>query len=123
MQKELIKKLKTKLEKEKKQIEEELSTFAKKDKRLKGDWDTLFPQFDSSSSGTQSLEDAAGEVEEYTSKLPVEYTLELRLKDIDAALEKIKNGSYGKCEKCGKKISINRLKVKPESLFCIKCQR
>lgn len=116
-----LKKIEKKLEAEKKTIEEELQGFAKKDKKLKGDWDTIFPQFNSGS-GCQLLEDETEEMEEYTTKLPIEYSLEIRLKDINLALEKIKQGRYGKCEKCGKAISKERLSVYPEARVCVKCK-
>jgi DnaK suppressor protein len=45
--------------------------------------------------------------------------LKLRLKDIDSALEKIKKNRYGYCEKCGKEISLARLKLIPEARFCV----
>ncbi len=116
-----IKKYKEKLELEKKRIEEELMSFAKKDEKLKHDWDTKFPKFDSAF-GSQQPEDAAGEVEEYVAKLPVEHSLENRLRDINLALEKIEKGNYGKCEKCGKIISKERLEAAPEARFCQNCK-
>lgn len=42
--------------------------------------------------------------------------------DIEEALKKVENGTYGKCEKCGKDISLERLKVLPFAKLCIKCQ-
>ena len=116
-----LKKIKEKLETERKTIEEELRRFAKEDKKLKGDWDTEFPKFDGGAGG-QMLEDEAGEVEEYVTKLPIEYSLETRLRDINLALEKIKTGGYGKCEKCGKSIPKERLEVCPEARTCTKCK-
>lgn len=116
-----LKKIKEKLEKEKAVIEEELQSFAKKDIKIKGDWDTKFPHFNGEAGGSR-LERAADEVEEYSALLPIEYSLETRLRDINLALEKIKKGKYGKCEKCGKKIPEERLKVCPEARVCLKCQ-
>jgi RNA polymerase-binding transcription factor DksA len=116
-----LKKIKDKLETERKTIEEELQRFAKKDGKLKDDWDTKFPKFDGGAGG-QMLEDEAEEVEEYVTKLPIEYSLETRLKDINLALEKIKEGEYGKCEKCGKDIHKERLEVCPEARTCTKCK-
>ena len=121
MDNKLIKELKEKLEKEKIKIEEELKKFANKDEKLAGDWDTRFPKFDGSS-GSSNLETAADEVEEYISLLPLEYALELKLKNVNSALNKIKNGKYGICEKCGKEIPIERLKIYPEANFCLKCK-
>ncbi len=121
MDKKLLEELKQKLEKEKTAIEEQLKKFAKKDEKLPGDWDTRFPEFDGSESGSASLETAADEVEEYNALLPIEHNLELRLRNIDLALEKIKEGKYGLCEKCGKEIPIERLKFSPEARFCLEC--
>jgi len=115
-------KLKAKLEKDKKSLEKELSRFAKKDPQLKADWDTTFPKFGVETGGS-ALEVAADEVEEYEARLPVEYSLETRLRDIDLALEKIKKGGYGICEKCQKEIEEKRLKVYPEAKNCLNCKK
>lgn len=122
MEKKLVEKLKKKLERERAEIEEQLKRFAKKDEKLKGDWDTLFPKWDGEAGGA-GLEMAADEVEEYEARLPVEFSLETRLRDIELALEKIKRGKYGICEKCGKEISEKRLKVYPEARFCLRCKK
>lgn len=115
-----LKKIEQKLKEEKALIEEELKSFAQKDEKLKGDWDTKYPQFNGGA-GSQLLESEADEVEEYATLLPIEYNLELRLRDINLALEKIKKGVYGKCEKCQKEIAKKRLKIFPEARFCSKC--
>lgn len=122
MDKKIIKELKQKLEKEKAAIEKELEKFADKDKKLKGDWDTRFPQWNGDS-GSSALERAADQVEEYSNLLSLEYNLEMRFRDIDLALEKIAKDKYGKCEKCGKEIKIERLKVYPAARFCMKCEK
>ena len=115
-------KIKEILEKEKTAIEKQLKGFAKKDEKPTGDWDTRFPHWDGEA-GSAGLEKAADEVEEYSTLLSIEYALETRLKNINLALEKIRRGKYGKCEKCGKAISKERLKVSPEARFCLKCQK
>jgi DnaK suppressor protein len=121
MDKRTIKQFKERLEKEKKEIEKQLKTFATKDANVKGDWDTKFPTWDGSS-GSSDLETAADEVEEYNSLLPIEHNLELRLQNINDALKKIKKGAYGICEKCKKQISNRRLQIYPEAKLCIKCK-
>ena len=122
MDQNLLNEFKAKLEKEKENIEKTLSKFAKRDENLKGDWDTRFPHSDGES-GSGSLEKEADEVEEYTTLLPIEHGLESKLKNIDIALEKMKRGDFGKCEKCGQDISQERLKAVPEARFCLKCGR
>ena len=42
--------------------------------------------------------------------------------EIDEALKRIKEGKYGKCESCGKKIPVRRLKAVPYAKHCIQCQ-
>lgn len=44
------------------------------------------------------------------------------LRDIDLALDKIKNKTYGICEMCDEPIAIARLKVKPHATYCINCR-
>lgn len=45
------------------------------------------------------------------------------LRNIDTALEKMDDGSYGVCEICAKKINKERLKAVPYAKLCIDCQR
>jgi len=123
MNQKLLEELKEKLTMEKASIEEQLKRFAKRDEKLKGDWDTIFPKFDGGEAGGAALEKAADEVEEYSTLLSIEHSFELKLKNIDLALEKIEKGQYGRCEKCGKEISEDRLKVSPEARLCLKCKK
>ena len=44
------------------------------------------------------------------------------LKEIDKALKRIENGTYGICEMCGEPIKRLRLKVKPHAKYCIVCR-
>jgi RNA polymerase-binding protein DksA len=43
------------------------------------------------------------------------------LRAIQVALDKIAEGSYGECEKCGKEIGEARLRVIPEAALCVSC--
>lgn len=45
------------------------------------------------------------------------------LKEIEAALTKIKKGTYGVCERCHKQIDVARLEVKPAAIYCMKCEK
>jgi DnaK suppressor protein len=45
-----------------------------------------------------------------------------RLRLIDSAISRIKNGAYGKCLRCGSKIPEKRLEAIPYALMCIDCQ-
>ncbi|MAF20378.1 MAG: hypothetical protein CMI55_01710 [Parcubacteria group bacterium] len=118
MDKKLQKKLKNKLEQEKKKLTKDLSSFARKDPEIKGNWLTKFPFF---GVGRSHQDETAEKIEEYEKLLPLEHDLELRLRDIEEALEKIKKDVYGKCEGCQKKIETKRLEVVPEAKLCLKC--
>ena len=121
MNKKQLEELKKNLETSKKGLEKELTKIATKEDKPEGDWDTRFPQWNGDS-GSSALERAADQVEEYSKLISLEHTLETRLKDIDSALEKMKKGKYGICEKCGKKISEEKLKILPAARTCKKCQ-
>ena len=47
--------------------------------------------------------------------------LENRLRELDGALTRIDNGSFGNCFICGEPLSIERLDFNPTVTRCIKC--
>jgi RNA polymerase-binding protein DksA len=57
----------------------------------------------------------------------IDYTLgensEQVLSEIDAALKRIDDGTYGTCVNCGKEIPRERLEVNPWASLCIDCKR
>lgn len=62
-----------------------------------------------------------------TDNFEQEFTLSLMendgdaLEQIEAALERIEESSFGQCEECGAKIPKARLNAIPYTAFCIKC--
>ena len=84
----------------------------------------------------KSLQDLAGEVSSYKihmadiasdnaeedTSLDILSSGEKLLKKIQKALVRIDKGTYGKCPKCKKNISIKRLKAVPYAELCRKCQ-
>lgn len=122
MNKKLLNELKEKLENEKASLEKELENFAKKDDMPKGDWETKYPNREN---GT--MEEEADEMQEYDNLISLEHSLELKLQDVNLALEKInkpgKKEKYGICENCRKKIDEKRLQVYPEARLCTKCKK
>lgn len=117
MQNKKIEEFKAKLEKEKESLEKELKSFATEDKNLKHNWDAKYPNRENG-----NMEEEADEVQEYDNLVSLEHNLELKLKDVDSALEKMKNGNYGICEKCAKEIEEKRLEAVPEAKLCMKCK-
>jgi DnaK suppressor protein len=45
-----------------------------------------------------------------------------KLSQLDEALERIDDGTYGLCEECDVKIPKPRLKVMPFAKYCVECQ-
>lgn len=118
MEKQTLEKFKQLLEEEKKEIKGQLEGFTKKDPHVKDDYDAAFPDL-----GTlQSADEMAQEVSMYESALPMEHALEQKLQDINLALEKMAQGTYGICENCNEEIPLERLETKPEAKNCVKCK-
>jgi DnaK suppressor protein len=122
VEKGLLEELRVALEGERATIEQELQKIATKNDKIPGDWKSKFP-YGNSDSGSASLERQADEVEEYTTRLPIEHNLELKLQDVNSALAKIKKGKYGLCENCGHMVLIERLKIYPAAKLCLGCQK
>lgn len=114
-----LRELKNKLTEEKSRLETDLASFAKKDPNIKGNWKTEFPKSDRGEIETEVHSD---DVEDYANTISVEFTLEIQLKKVNAALARIEEKNYGKCEKCGKDIEIERLQASPSSTLCGQCQ-
>lgn len=68
-----------------------------------------------------------GETATATLDREIDYTLEENstqvLAEIDAALKRIEDGTYGTCTNCGKAISPERLEAYPWASLCIDCKR
>jgi DnaK suppressor protein len=43
------------------------------------------------------------------------------LADLDHALERLRDGTYGVCEGCGRRIDLERLRARPAARTCITC--
>ena len=48
--------------------------------------------------------------------------LQSRLSAVRAALQRAKEGTYGRCVECGAAIPPERLEYMPEAPFCLKCK-
>ena len=45
-----------------------------------------------------------------------------RLRNVEDALDRLEEGTYGYCEDCGRAIKLERLKVLPFAKYCVQCQ-
>ena len=59
----------------------------------------------------------------HTKSMVIEEQLKKTNTSIKTALLKIRKGSYGKCENCGKQIEIARLIAMPTAQYCLSCSK
>lgn len=119
----LAKEMQKALAEEHDRLVEELKSFARPDPRMPGNWDAKFPQFGAEEGvgmhSHDALEQAQDEVEEYETRIEAEHSLESRLLEVNRALTRIKDGTYGICGACQKEIPAERLKANPAAEFHI----
>ena len=77
---------------------------------------------------TDSNEVFADPADRATAESDRSFTLRIRdrerrlIRKIQAALQRIEDGSYGICEECGEDIGVPRLKARPVTKLCINCK-
>ncbi|TDO66443.1 TraR/DksA family transcriptional regulator [Kribbella sp. VKM Ac-2571] len=49
--------------------------------------------------------------------------IRLVLAEIDAAVERVQDGSYGVCHGCEVRIPVGRLEILPYVRYCVRCQQ
>ena len=53
--------------------------------------------------------------------LPPSNDVTLELAELEAALERIRMGTWGRCERCSSAIGRTRLRAMPETRLCLEC--
>jgi RNA polymerase-binding protein DksA len=66
-------------------------------------------------------EDQATEVENQEALEVIEKTETMEIRQLEAALKRISDGTYGTCVKCGEPIDPRRMKALPTAATCISC--
>ena len=116
MNKQLIAEMKLVLEAQKNKLEEELRGFTNENSQSNGGFATSFPKYG------DKEDDNAAEVATFTDNLSLEKTLEANLRDVNQALSRIKENTYGVCKYCHNEIDERRLRARPESGSCMSCK-
>ncbi len=104
-------KLKEKLFEEKARLEGELKKISRK---VDGDWEAKSTVVVDTADDTEM----ADKFEELSTNDSIVANLEYRLKEVNHAMDHIKNGTYGICETCGEKIEEDRLEANPAAKTC-----
>lgn len=71
--------------------------------------------------GIQDIGDEAANIYNKQILLSLNESERKRLQEVDEALDRIANGTYGICEECGEPISLKRLEVRPVAKYCVAC--
>ena len=71
--------------------------------------------------GIQDIGDEAANIYNKQILLSLSENERVRLQEVDEALDRIANGTYGTCEECGGPISLKRLEVRPVAKYCVPC--
>ena len=66
--------------------------------------------------------DVATETFEQEKDVSILDNVEEQLRDVEDALGRLDDGSYGRCEICGGDIGDERLRARPEARFCVEDQ-
>jgi RNA polymerase-binding transcription factor DksA len=68
---------------------------------------------------TQHAADVGSETFEREKEFSILEQVEAELADIDRALQRLDNGTYGQCEICRRPIADERLEAMPATRFCV----
>lgn len=104
---------KKKLEEEQARLKAELDRIAKKD-TVGDDYHATVEQIG------RAPDDNVVEEEQYEAARSIEQSLELQLRDVTVALQRMVDGSYGLCATCREPIDLKRLDALPSARTCRK---
>jgi RNA polymerase-binding protein DksA len=66
--------------------------------------------------------DAAAATAERTEVLGLVDNITNLLSDVDQALQRVAEGTYGICDACGNPIGAERMEFRPTSRYCVECK-
>lgn len=104
------------LQKERAELEVELEAVGRRNPTNPADWEAEAPS-DEVQPGDYN--EQADKIEGYEENAAILKELEIRWGNVNRALQKIENGSYGICEVSGEPIEIDRLQANPAARTCI----
>ena len=107
--------IRAQLEKERKRIQDELKQLTS---------DAAHPM-DERREGSPfgKREEEATESMELEKRLAIENRLKALLAEVERALQKIDQGTYGICDVCGIKIDPARMEALPQAILCLNCRQ
>jgi len=111
------------LEKLRRLLEEERETYVRQARDLAAEAEALASEREP---GDTQFDEESGEGDtlnvERERDLALSASATQAVEEIDRALRRMDAGSYGICERCGKKIAVARLEALPFAALCIECK-
>jgi len=108
-----VNKLKQRLVAEERYLAQELKVYAAEQQSISQS---------ASEEHASSVDDAGAEMFEHERALAIEGTLEEMLANVEHALHKVSDASYGVCDACGQPIDPERLEALPQASLCFPCK-
>ena len=111
------------LDKLRRLLEEERETYVRQARDLAAEAEALAAEREP---GDTQFDEESGEGDtlnvERERDLALSASANQAVEDIDRALRRMDTGTYGICERCGKKIAVARLEAVPFAALCIECK-
>ncbi|MGI6347625.1 MAG: TraR/DksA family transcriptional regulator [Patescibacteria group bacterium] len=111
-----IDKIKEGLIQRRERLLQDLEDLSKRDSREIDNRTADFPEY-----GDKPDENAQ-EISEYSTVVVAQKVLEKSIEEIDGALKRIEDNTYGICKYCGGEIGDKRLEARPTASSCIDCK-
>ena len=110
----------TKFEKLHKQLKEEHKRLEEELEQLRSNASSADERREGSPFGKR--EEEATETLELEKRLSLENRIRKELVEVEHTLHKFDDGTYGKCDNCGKLIDPARLEALPQASLCLNCK-
>jgi RNA polymerase-binding protein DksA len=111
------------LEEQLQALQEERTTYLRQAESLQAEADSLTEDREP---GDVQFDEESGEGDtlavERERDLALSAQARAAIEEIDLAVEKIHDGSYGTCDSCGNPIPKERLKALPHAALCVRCK-
>jgi len=106
---------KTRLEEEKNRLETELADVGRRNPSNPSDWEAT-----PDATGEEAdPNDTADQLEDYSTNAAILNDLEIRHTEVESAIARIENGSFGTCSVCDGDIEEERLNADPAANTCL----
>lgn len=115
MDHEKLNSLKKRLEDELKLVDQELKSLGVRDEHAPGGWDAVVGDIDESATEPDEVADRIEELEGNEAEIR---EISVQKKNVERALLKIEEGTYGVCEVSHEPIEVDRLEANPSARTC-----